>query len=415
MLIQRSGSRLGVSVCRTAAALAALSTAFLLVAGAAQAANATVTIRIEGANSTLVGLTQVTTPSGTVSGDGGAHTCAGNTEAGAIDVATHGAWSGAWDQNLGQSLDTILGETHTSSTSTYWSQWINHAGATAGICSTTLQPGDDVLILADCYSPRCPSPSAVLGTSVPATAQRGSAFQVSVTSYDNSGDSGAGTPSPADSATVTVTPGGQSLPTDAQGHANVTIGSAGSFTLQATKSGTLQSEIRTVCVHDGNDGTCGTTAPAVLPATGPAPGPATAPTNPTPPPNPGPVLAPASHGEILDVRNGIRFAHGHGPRILRGDITPGANGLSEVRIRLERNLGDRCQGLDGQRERFVRIRCGVQHAPWVSVGREPAFSYLLPFALPRGRYVFDVEAVGEAGQAERFFVPGRNRMVFRVG
>jgi hypothetical protein len=372
-----------------------------------------VTIRIEGASSTLVGQTQVTTPTGTVSGDGGAHSCPGNSEAGAIDVATHGSWSGVWDPTYGQSLDTILGETHTSSTSTYWSQWINHAGASTGICGVTLQPGDDILIFADCYTTGCPTPSAVLGTAVPSTAQKGAAFQVTVTSYDNAGDSGAGTPTPASGAAVTVSPGGQSFSTDVQGHANVTIPAAGSFTLQATKTGTLKSETRAVCVHDGNDGTCGTTAPA-SPGTPPT-STTTIPVTPQPATFVPPPPPPASHGEILSIHNGITFAHGHGPRILSGDVTPGADGLSQVQIRLERNVNDHCQGLDGKRERFVKIACGVQHARWVSVGREPSFSYLLPFALPRGRYVFDVEAVGAAGQPERFFVPGRNRMVFHVG
>jgi hypothetical protein len=277
---------------------------------------------------------------------------------------------------------------------TFWNLDVNGGFATNGVCETEVHAGDDVLFAVGTGSEQ------VIKLAGPATANRGDTVTLRVTD----GSSGAGVSGASVAGTTT----------DPAGNASVTLNTTGAQAFKATRSGAFRSNGVSICVHDGNDGTCATSAPEAPPATQPATtAPVNAPT--TPPAGPGPTLAPASHGEILDVRNGIRFAHGRGPRILRGDVTPGANGLSEVRVRLERNLGDRCQGLDGRRDRFVRISCGVQHAPWILVGHGSGFSYLLPFTLGRGRYVFDVQALDARRRPELFLVPGRNRMVFYVG
>ena len=60
------------------------------------------------------------------------------------------------------------------------------------------------------------------------------------------------------------------------------------------------------------------------------------------------------------------------------------------------------------------MRCGAEHGRFFSVGSSAHFSYLLPFALPRGRYVLDVEATDAAGNHAPL-ARGSSRVVFEVG
>src|SRR5947209_1562059 len=403
------------------AVCAAVLTVTLLGALPAGARATTVTVRVEGANSTLVPLTQVTAPSAPVSGDGGAHSCPGNTVAGALDAATAHSWSGTWFSFGDYLVATILGETHDSNASdsdgTYWATWTNHA-SNNGVCSTPLNEGDDELFFVDCFRSPCgvgQSPAAILGLGAPATAQQGSPFSVSVTAYPYGG----GSPSGASGATVTVRPGGQTFATDSSGNANVTLGSTGSFTLQATKSGDLRSETRGVCVHNGNDGNCGTSSATSGGSTGSA-GTTAGSTSGSTPGGPtaggaaSPLLrTPLAH--ITGAREGGPFRRPRGPRVLTGTVIPDSSGLREVRLGLERRHNRRCQGYDGRRERLRPIRCGALHAPWWGIGAQRRFSYLLPFALPSGRYVLDVEAISADGRRDDVLQRGRNRIVFWVG
>jgi hypothetical protein len=74
-------------------------------------------------------------------------------------------------------------------------------------------------------------------------------------------------------------------------------------------------------------------------------------------------------------------------------------------------VGRRCFVFSGSRETFVRARCGA--ARLFSVGGSESFSYLLPAPLPRGRYVFEVEAIEAGGHASKL-VPGVSEVTFRV-
>jgi hypothetical protein len=185
---------------RTLALVVLLATSATLAISAprpalAAAGPAPVTVRVEGLNSTLVGLTAVTTTATPASGDGGAHACSsGYNAANALTLATGGNWSGTYYASFGDYLvSKIAGETYPNAAYTgfYWSFWYDHASASAGICSTPVVNGDEILFFPDCSTyggSTCPagwvSPN-VLGLAAPNVAQRGQPVQVTVTSYAN--------------------------------------------------------------------------------------------------------------------------------------------------------------------------------------------------------------------------------------
>jgi hypothetical protein len=352
----------------------------------------------------------VTTTATPASGDGGAHACSsGYNAANALTLATGGNWSGTYYASFGDYLvSKIAGETYPNAAYTgfYWSFWYDHASASAGICSTPVVNGDEILFFPDCSTyggSTCPagwvSPN-VLGLAAPNVAQRGQPVQVTVTSYANAN----GAPSPAAGATVS-TPSGN-VTTDSSGHASVTLNATGSAGLQATAPGSVRSETRSICVHDGNDGNCGFPTPSQVSSGGSAAGGAV---------KPAPVAVLSA--EVTGIVEGQHFKKG--PRQLTGSVTASAAGVRSVQLRLERRvgrgrIGGSCTGYDGTTERFVHIQCGVANAPWFRVGSQSTFSYLLPFALPKGRYVLELVATDAAGHSDRIDL-GRNELIFYVG
>jgi len=112
------------------------------------------------------------------------------------------------------------------------------------------------------------------------------------------------------------------------------------------------------------------------------------------------------------VKAGHVYSRRRGPRILKGKVTVPAGGtLEDVRISLVRRSRKRCFAFNGVKERFVKSHCGAKR--FFSVGDSESFSYLLPAALPAGRYVYDIEAVNTAGQATKL-VAGVSHVVFYV-
>ncbi len=193
---------------------------------------------------------------------------------------------------------------------------------------------------------------------------------------------------------VTQVPG--SGTTDAAGNVSLVLSRAGTVALKASAPKSVRSNAASVCVHAGEDGTCGTGTPK--------PGE-------TVKKNPPPVVTP-SVARILGIVSGSVFARKHAPRILRGTVTLGTGEtLRAVQIRLERRVGKRCLSFSGTRVRFVAVRCG--RARFFSVGSSQSFSYLLPAPLPHGRYVFDIRAVGGAGGTTRL-ATGTSHVLFRV-
>lgn len=380
--------RFAVAVLCAATSLAALP------ALATAAGPATVTVRVEGASETLLPPTQVTTSTAPVVKDGKPEdSCPGTDAIGALQIATGGDWSGSWFNGLGYSLETVLGETYSLSSTHYWTFWWNdRASEEAGICSAEMKNGDSILFFPECDS-ECPAPPSVLGMEAPSTAEPGGEVDVTVTSYSNP----AGTPSPAAGATVAYE--GDTATTDSQGHVTLRLARTGEQLLRASAPGSIRTEAY-VCVHAGNDGTCGTTAPT---PGAPSPAPAVVPA-----PYRGPYALVADVTSVLDGRH---YARGHAPRLISGTIRSHST-VTGASLELRRSYRGRCWAYEASRARFLRARCGTGRPFQVSTGAN--FSYLLPASLPPGRYVLDVTGTDAAGNTLTL-ARGTSRLVFYVG
>ncbi|HEX8714975.1 MAG TPA: hypothetical protein VF706_05340, partial [Solirubrobacteraceae bacterium] len=358
------------------------------------------TVRVEGLSHTLLAPTEVTTDSTPVSKDGNStHSCSGTSAAGALERATGGSWGGEWFEGFhGYSVETILGETHAfepaAAANYFWSYWLDDKAASTGVCEGELQSGQSILFFPECFSETgaCPAPPNPLAISAPAVAERGAPITVTVTSYDNAG----GTASPAVGAAVTG--GGAGATTDASGRATLAIPQAGNVLLQVTAPGSVRTET-TVCVHDGDDGNCGTQAQRGAGAST------------TPAPKAAPYTGPyALVARATDVLDGHVYAPGRAPRLLSGTVAAHSP-VTSVSLKLRRSFRGRCWAYDGVSARFARARCG--RGGFFEVSSTPSFSYLLPGALARGRYVLDIEATDVAGNRTSLS-RGTSRVVFYV-
>jgi len=198
---------------------------------------------------------------------------------------------------------------------------------------------------------------------------------------------------------VTVSGDGATAVTGPEGVASLHLTTAGISTLRATKTGDAPSASFSVCVHDGNDGNCGTVSPT--------PGPAAVVSLPTPAPYKGPFALVADLAGRLDGRV---FAGRHAPRLLAGSISS-HSAVTSVELVLRREYRGRCYAWDSLRERFVKATCGTGRPFEVATGG--LFSYLLPAALPPGRYVLDVHAKDVVGNTLAL-ARGTSRVVFYV-
>jgi hypothetical protein len=376
-----------------------LLAAFALSGASVAHAAAAVTVRVEGINQTLLPPTQVTTDATPVVKDGNnEHSCSGASAAGALQLATGGSWGGEWFGGFGYSAETILGETHAfepeAPANYFWSYWLDNKASSVGICEGELQAGQSILFFPECFSEEepnpCPPPPNPLGVSAPPIAERGAPVTVTVTSYANV----SGAASPAVGAAVTG--GGAGATTDSAGHATLAIPQSGNIQLQVTAPGSVRTET-TVCVHDGNDGTCGTTSPSG--SSTPAPGAAAA--------YKGPYAVVA---QATGVQDGHFYPRGRGPKVLSGTIATHTS-VASVGLKLRRSYRGRCFAYDGVAERFKRAHCGEGN--FFTVGSAPSFSYLLPAALAPGRYVLDVQASDAAGNRTTL-ARGTSRIVFYV-
>jgi hypothetical protein len=373
----------------------------LVLASLAHAAvPATVTVRIEGSNQTLLPTTSVTTNGAVVEKDGNPeHTCSGASAAGALEQATSGRWSGEWFNGIGYSVESLLGETHAfepgAPANFFWTYWLDGKPSTVGICGGELNSGESILFFPECFSEvgACPAPPNPLGISAPSVAEQGAPIAVSVTSYANA----SGAPSPA--AGVTVSGGGVTATTDASGHATLSLSQTGNVVLQASAPGSVRDEVA-ICVHNGNDGNCGTQAPSSSSTT-------TTPTAVVAPPYKGAFAVVAKASDVLDDHV---YSPSSVPRILNGTIAAHAP-VTSVSLRLRRSYRGRCWAYNGVSARFVRVRCG--RGAFFAVSKTPTFSYLLPGALARGRYVLDIEATDAVGNRTSL-ARGSTRIVFYV-
>jgi hypothetical protein len=381
-------------------ALLVLALFCLLAPGSALAAGtpAAVTVRVEGLSETKVLPTLLTTTTAPVVKDGKPEdSCPGTSAAGALEVATKGEWGGKWFSGLGYSVETIENEGYPFTQPYYWTFWVNHKSQEVGVCGVEMKSGDEVLLFPECFSEKageCPPNPLPLGVEAPTAANAGEPVTVTVKRYNAKGEA-----SPAVGADVIG--GGAGASTDSEGHATLKFFGKGTVTLRISGASSGPPAVRTettICVHEGNDGSCGTTAPGVSVVPKSLPQIVSSP--------------PADIAMVGGVENGRHYSNRKGPRILRGLVQVQTGGtLRDVRISLQRRHGRRCQAFSGSREAFVHARCGAKH--FFSVGGSESFSYLLPSALPAGRYVYDIEAIDGAGHPTKL-VAGVSHVVFFV-
>lgn len=367
----------------------------LALAVPAQAAKAT--FRVEGKNDTLVPETTVQTTGGTVNKDG-THPCDGNRLIGALEIGTAGQWTGPYFAGSinDYSVFTIKGETYDFSGPEFWAYALNDHDSFTGPCNTTVQDADDIVY----YVSRCDvgpppdfactnPPLQLLGLQgVPASASKGEPFTVKVVRFDGSGTA---TAEPG----ATVAGGGTTATTGPDGTAAVSLPSTGVATLKASKADTVRTGGKSVCVHDGNDGTCGTTLP----------GGATSPDGPQLDPK---LVYRAPDPELLGMSRRQRFDKGKGPRQLGGKVNLGTEGLLQIKLRLTRKVGKRCEYYSGSVEAFRRVKaCGDGY--FFKVGDRADWTYLLPERLTTGRYTLEV-AVSDRKHQRR-----AESLVFFVG
>ncbi len=395
-----------ISVALSAMVIAASLPLVWAISSAAAAGNsATVTVRIQGlGGETLLQQTQVTTNTTPIVIEGGG-TCEGTSAGGAVYDATGGSWK-VKNQSEGVELQGLEGLNlpefnEKEPSGIYWAFWLEGKYAEQGMCSQSIVSGQHIVLFPQCYAvgPMCQNATAPNNflTAVPAGATANVGQQVPVTL----GALNTETALPESSLPEgdLLTDGAQTFAAAADGVANVSFSAPGLYTLQAHAPDSVASDPFTICVHNGNDGTCGT----------PGPG---APNVNTGPPIVHVTPAVGNTAIVAGVKNGHRYSRRKGPRILQGLVRVPADGtLREVRISLQRRSGKRCMVFSGIKEAFVRAHCGVKR--FFSVGAAESFNYLLPVSLPPGRYVYGIEAIDDTGNATKL-VPGVSHVVFYV-
>jgi hypothetical protein len=381
----------------------------------AQATPITVNLRVEGSTKTLfegpVSTEAIPNPPGISTkssvvahpcdvahnGSNGGFVPAGASATSALydaAVASGLTFDAEWFESLMDFSVSQVGEdiANSGKNGEYWGYAVNDTTANVGGCQFQLAPGSEVLWAYNYFN--LPH---LLDLSGPASVNGGASFTVHVAD-SQTGSPIAGASIGQDVAGVT-TPIPGTATTDANGNATLALAHAGTVMLKATQPESVRSNGLVVCIHNGNDGTCGTTIPGV----------------PKGLPKAEPEIVhstPADVATIGGVQNGRHYSHRKGPRILRGLVQVPAGGtLREVRISLRRREGKRCMTFNGATEAFVHARCGG--ARFFSVGSSESFSYLLPAALPKGRYVYDIEAIDNAGHTTKL-VAGVSHVVFYV-
>jgi hypothetical protein len=366
-------------------ALAGLAAAIALAAPAL-AGPANVTVRVEGQDQTLVPRIAVRTTDTPVAAEpGGTRSCKGTGAMGAIHQATGGDYAGEWS-GIGYLLTTVKGEFHydpfPADPARYWSFWVNYRHMDVGLCdpSVELQEGDDVIILVDCFSAKaaCESAQPLRLSNVPPTVAAGRPVTLNVEEYGVEDPNAFPTVTisrPAAGATVSA--GGQTVTTAADGTATLTFANPGPVSITVTKPNRIRTAGVT-CVTSGSDGNCGTQLPPGTPlGTG----------------DPDDKTAPVA--TFSGLRKGKIFSRKRAPRELRGTVSADPSGIKAVRLSILRKRRGRCWAFDGASERFKRHRCGGSRS--FRIGDRAEWSYLLPNRLPRGRYTIRVIAIDNAG------------------
>lgn len=302
------------------------------------------------------------------------------------------AFDAKWSTGLGDFFVTQVGSDANQEETPYdsWGFAVNDTTAPVGGCQITLAPGSEVLWAYNYFNLH-----HLLNLSGPAGVDVGTPFSVHVLDGQTGQPIAGAAIGEVASGATTAIPG--SPTTDANGIATISLSHAGTVRLKATQAESVRSNGLVVCVHNGNDGTCGTTAGGEALS--------------QPPKVASPALLPEI-ARIGGVANGHVYNHRTAPRILMGSVeVPTGDTLREVRIRIERDARHHCFAFNGHRGTFTRARCHT--ARFFTVTETTSFSYLLPARLATGRYVYDIEAVNDAGHVTTL-AGGVSHVVFYV-
>lgn len=220
-------------------ALCGATGAVVIAPAAALAANgAKVTVRIEGANKTLLEPTTVRTHSGSITKGGAPKgACSETSAAGALDIATHDKWGAKYDKSLGLEITSIFGEKHTFSSPLFWEIFVNDKPAQSGACGLKLHNGDQLLYAAASTK----GVEDLIALKAPKTATVDKAFKVTVQALNAKG---AGKPL----AHAKVSIGHKSVTTNSRGIVSVKVGNAGKVVLHGTRQGYIRAAPATVTV-----------------------------------------------------------------------------------------------------------------------------------------------------------------------
>ena len=127
-------------------ALAAGVTALVMVPAALAATPTTVTVQVQGKSKTLLAATSVKVGSGSITRGGApAGKCPDDSAQGALNVATHGHWSGKWYASYDEYYITAILGTSETGKKYYWGLYVNGALASKGACDVKLKAGDKIL------------------------------------------------------------------------------------------------------------------------------------------------------------------------------------------------------------------------------------------------------------------------------
>lgn len=226
------------------------------------------TVRIETKTGTMVPRTSVTLPTAPVAAPSATlptQTCAGNSVVGAVDAVTSHNWDGTWSDTTGWSIDRIKTTTALAANGQKWLVLVGDVLVNGSPCDMSLNDGDSVTLYPACLTSSTTGciPKGVLELFAPTIGGPGApidmtVWQIAVT-VDSTG-SGTSVRSPSLGAAV-IGPDNSTFSdsTYGTGAASITIAGKGPAVIYAQSDG-FASDSSNICITDGADGYCGTTA-----------------------------------------------------------------------------------------------------------------------------------------------------------